>query len=162
MDSNMENNKDFTVWMDERYNMTKEEFEQHMTWADTFEEKYGIELPQGLKTKTLKYEEESCANRMPQVDYDKLFVGAHLYMDSSDLSSLGPLCWDEIEITHIYGGVVFYKFLEGKREGEEDWSPKNSFCFMRQIYPKVVMKPACVEMECDCPRVIFKNWQTQK
>lgn len=153
----MEKISDFTVWLDERYNMTKEEFEQHMTWADTLEERLGVELPAEFKLKTLKYEEESCMNRMSNVDYDKLFVGARLYADSSDL--LLSVCqWDEIEITHIYGGVVFYKFLEGKREGEETWTPKGSFGFMRQIYPKVIMKPACIEMECDCPRVIFKNW----
>lgn len=146
----MENNKDFTVWLDERYNMTKEEFEQHMTW----EKNYGFELP---TPKQMRYEEESCMNQMPQVDYDKLFVGARLYMGSSD-SLLSTCHWDEIEITHIYGGVVFYKFLEGKREGEEAWSAKGSFGFNRLIYPKVVMKPTCIEMECDCPRVIFKNW----
>lgn len=153
----MENSKDFTVWLDERYNMSKEEFEQHMTWADGFEEKYGIELPHELKPKALRYEETSCRNQMPQVDYDKLFVGARLYADSSD-SLLSACHWNEIEITHIYGGVVFYKFLEGKREGEEAWSPKDSFGFRRLIYPKVVMKPACIEMECDCPKTIFKNW----
>lgn len=156
----MENSYDFTVWVNERYDMSKEEFERHMTWADTLEgklKKLGIELPSTLKSKTMKYEEESCMNRMPQVDYDKLFVGARLYADSSD-SLLSACHWNEIEITHIYGGVVFYKFLEGKREGEEAWSPKDSFGFRRLIYPKVVMKPACIEMECDCPKTIFKNW----
>ena len=157
----MENSNDFTVWMNERYNMTKEEFEQHMTWADTLEERLGFELPTELKSKimskTLKYEEDSCMNQMPQVDYDKLFVGAHLYADSSE--SLLSVChWDEIEITHIYGGVVFYKFLEGKRKGEETWTPEGSFGFIRLIYPKVIMKPNCIEMKCDCPKTVFKNW----
>jgi hypothetical protein len=156
----MEKNNDFTVWMNERYNMTKEEFEHRMIWADTVEEEFknlGLELPAELKSKVVKYEEESCMDRMPQVDYDKLFVGARLYADPSE-SLLSACHWDEIEITHIYGGVVFYKFLEGEREGEETWSPKGSFGFMRLIYPKVVMKPACIEVVCDCPKTIFKNW----
>ena len=156
----MEKSNDFTVWLDERYNVTKEEFERRMTRSDDLEKRcknLGIELPPTLTSKTMKYEEDSCMNRMPQVDYDKLFVGARLYADPSE-SLLSACHWDEIEITHIYGGVVFYKFLEGKRKGEETWSPKGSFGFMRLIYPKVIMKPACIEMKCACPRVIFKNW----
>jgi len=146
----MENNKDFTVWLNERYNMTKEEFEQNMTW----EKKYGIELP---IPKQLSYEERSCMNRIQILNFDKLFVGARLYMDSTDILSLRSI-WDEIEITHIYGGVAFYKFLEGKRNGEEDYISKNTSGMFISIYPKIIMKPDCIEMECSCPRTIFKNW----
>lgn len=146
----MKNDKDFVVWLNERYEMSREEFEQHMTW----EKKYGVELP---IPKQMCYEERSCMNQMPNIDFDKLFVGAHLYMDSTEILSLRSI-WDEIEITHIYGGVVFYKFLEGKRRGEEDYMSKNALGMFTSIYPKVIMKPDCIEMECDCPRVIFKNW----
>jgi hypothetical protein len=129
MNNNMENSYDFTVWVNERYDMSKEEFERHMTWADALEKELGFELPTEFKRKKLKYEEDSCMHRMPQVDYNKLFVGAHLYYDTAPFDRLGTN-FDEIEVTHLYGGVMFFRILEGKRMGEEDFLPVSSFGFM--------------------------------
>lgn len=138
--------KDFVVWLNERYGKTKEEFGKSMELAKVFS-------PDGVC-----YEEEHGAYRLPNVDYDKLFVGARLYYDTKPLDHL-RVQFDEIEVTHLYGGVMFFKVLDGECKGEEDFLPNKSFSFWRQVYPKVVMKPANVKMVCDCEKTLFKNWE---
>lgn len=140
---------DFAVYLHERYGMTKDEFFDSIKPSEFgfIEEKFS----------TLKYEEESCSNVMPNVDYDKLYVGARLYMDESDINELGCK-FKEIEVTHLYGGVMFFKWLEGKNEGKEDHYSKNSFGFMRMLYPKIIYKPSFKNFVCDCERTVFIDY----
>lgn len=144
--------KDFTVWLNERYEESKKDFEKHFVLTNALKE-----LPQWLNAIKLCYEERSCMSRMTNIDYNRLFVGARLYMDSTQFGTIGCK-FDEIEITHLYGGVLFYKFLEGKHKGEENYIHKQSLAMYTHIYPKIVMKPSCIEMTCDCERTQFKNW----
>lgn len=148
--------QDFTVWMNERYNQTKEEFESGFDF-DYLNNLLSLTSDELKRFKTVTYEERSCTSKLPNVDYDKLFVGARLYMNSAPFNSLS-VTFDEIEVTHLYGGVIFFKFLEGKHKGEEDYISKESLAMQINIYPKIVMKPACIDMVCDCDKTIFKNW----
>lgn len=134
-------NKDFTVYLHERYGMTKDEFCNVMLMS---------------AGQTLCYEETSCANRLPMVDFDKLFVGARLYADVNPLS-LGGMNFKEIEVTHIYADVMFYKIIDDKDNVEYHLS-KNSFSFMRTVYPKIIVKPIFFQMECDCDKTTFVNY----
>ena len=136
----MESN-DFKVYLHERYNMTKEDF-----CAD-------MERSEG---ETLLYEETSCAYTLPNIDYDKLFVGARIYIDGSKMMSLGTK-YKEAEVTHLYGGVMFYKFIEG--DGEELHMDRYSFNFSRRTYPKIIVKPSFFKMVCDCPLTVFVNYE---
>lgn len=131
-------NEDFTVYLHERYNMSEEQF------CETMRRSAG---------KTLQYEETSSMLRLPMVDYDKLWVGARIYVDASDISS--GCNFREAEVTHLYGGVLFYKFIDDETEYHKD---KNSFNFMRRVYPKVVVKPDFFEMVCDCDKTKFVNY----
>lgn len=131
-------NEDFTVYLHERYNMSEEQF------CETMRRSAG---------KTLQYEEISSMLRLPMVDYDKLWVGARIYVDASDISS--GCNFREAEVTHLYGGVMFYKFID---EETEYRLFKESFGFMRRIYPKVVVKPNFFEMVCDCDKTKFVNY----
>lgn len=132
-------NEDFTVYLHERYNMSEEQFCETMRMS---------------AGKTLRYEEESCMNRLPNVDYGKLFVGAKIYVDSAALSSCGNN-FKEAEVTHLYGGVMFYKFIDDEKEHHMN---KDSFNFNRTVYPKVVVKPNFFEMVCDCDKTTFVNY----
>jgi hypothetical protein len=132
-------NKDFTVYLHERYGMTKDEFCKVMLMS---------------AGKTLCYEETSYANRLPMVDYDKLWVGARIYVDANDISC-GGCNFKEAVVTHLYGGVMFYKFIDDETEYHMS---KESFSFMRTVYPKVVVKPDFFEMVCDCDKTTFVNY----
>ena len=142
--------QDFVVYLHERYGMTKEEFFNSIKPIEfgNIEKEY---------FETLKYEETSCVHVMPNVDYDKLYVGARLYMDESNLSDFGSR-FKEIEVTHLYGGIMFFRWLEGKNKGKEEYLPKGSFGFMRTLYPKIIYKPPFKEFVCDCDRTIFLNY----
>lgn len=131
--------KDLTVYLHERYGMTKEQFCKSMQMS---------------AGETVHYEEESCMHRLPNIDYDKLFVGARIYVDAAELSSLRN-AFKEAEVTHLYGGIMFYKFIG---EEKEHYTSKDSFHFMRMVYPKIVVKPDFFEMRCDCDKTKFVNY----
>lgn len=132
-------NEDFTVYLHERYNMSEEQF------CDTMRRSAG---------KTLQYEETSSTLKLPMVDYDKLWVGARIYVDANVL-----LCsernFKEAVVTHLYGGIMFFKFIDDETEYH---MLKKSFGFMRTVYPKIVVKPDFFEMVCDCDKTKFVNY----
>lgn len=131
--------KDVTVYLHERYGMTKKQF---------------CEAMQGSAGHTVRYEEDSSVHQLPNIDYNKLFVGAKIYIDAAALTALGR-DFKEAVVTHLYGGVVFYKFIDGETENHMD---KDSFGFKRHVYPKVVVKPNFFEMVCDCDKTAFVNY----
>lgn len=132
-------NEDFTVYLHERYNMSEEQF------CDTMRRSAG---------KTLQYEETSSTLKLPMVDYDKLWVGARIYVDANAISG-GGCNFKEAEVTHLYGDVMFYKFINDEIEYHMS---KKSFNFMHKVYPKVVVKPDFFEMVCDCDKTKFVNY----
>lgn len=99
------------------------------------------------------YEEESCMNTIPQVDYGKLCVGDLLwYRDVDDDITK----WYEVVVTHIYGGVVFLKKTSGDDQ-DEFWLSKDSFGFYKGLYPKKVIIPKGTKCTCKCPLTVFEN-----
>ena len=133
-------NEDFTVYLHERYNMSEEQF------CDTMRMSAG---------KTLQYEETSSTLKLPMVDYDKLWVGARIYVDANVILCSGHN-FKEAVVTHLYGGVMFYKFIDDETE---HCTFKKSFVFMHTVYPKVVVKPDFFEMVCNCDKTIFVNYK---
>lgn len=95
---------------------------------------------------------------MPNIDYDKLFVGARIYVDDSPMMSIGSR-YKEAEVTHLYGGVMFYRFIEG--DGEELHMDRYSFNFIRRTYPKIIVKPNFFDMVCDCEKTVFINYEEE-
>lgn len=137
----MENSNDFVVYLHERYGVTKEKMIENCT-------KYCAMLGNNFA-----YEEQSCATRMQNVDYDKLFVGARLWLDVAPVNMLG-VDYQEIQITHLHADVLFYKQLTGKgASDEEKYFSKYSFAMYAQIYPKIIYKPKAMNLKCDCPLV---------
>lgn len=134
---------DFKVYLHERYDMTKDDFYIDMERS---------------KGETLQYEETSCGHTMPNVDYEKLFVGARIYVDNSAIMSIGSN-YKEAEVTHLHGGVMFYKFIEG--DGEELHMDRYSFNFVRRTYPKIIVKPSFFDMVCYCEKTVFINYEKE-
>ena len=131
-------NEDFTVYLHERYGMSKDEF---------------VKTMYNSAGHIVRYEEDSSVKKLPNVDYGKLFVGARIYI--SKLQLLFRNDFKEAEVTHLYGGIMFYKYIG---EEKEYWSDKDSFHFMKMVYPKVVVKPDFFGMVCDCDKTKFVNY----
>lgn len=137
----MENSKDFVVYLHERYGLTKEKMIKNST-------KYC-----NLLGNNFGYEERGSATMMQNVDYDKLYVGARLWLDINPINKLGAV-YEEIEVTHLHAGVVFYKQLTGKgASDEEKYFSQHSFIMYAQVYPKVIYKPKAMNLTCDCEKV---------
>jgi hypothetical protein len=143
---------DFKVYLHERYNQPKEEFCESMRPIEYGNIDFEFQ-------KTLQYEETSCGNTMPNIDYDKLFVGARIYVDDSPIMSIGSR-YKEAEVTHLYGGVMFYKFIDG--DCEELHMNRYSFNFFRRTYPKIIVKPSSFNMVCDCEKTTFINYEEEE
>lgn len=111
-------------------------------------------IPPSLAKSHYKYEEESCMDYRPQVDYNRLEVGDLVWVDDMrDLLSAPD--WHEAEITHTHAGVVFYRFTDGSDNNEEHHLSVKSFGYIRGIYPKMVVVPDGITMECYCPYTEF-------
>lgn len=128
---------DFAVHMHERYGHTKEEFERMFVDDNT----------------EYSYEERSCKSRRPNIDFDKLFCGARLYKDERDIMSIGSK-FEEIEITHIYSDVAFYKWITGKFIGKEEHFEKDTLVFYLSLYPKIIYKPKQMRLNCLCDKTL--------
>jgi hypothetical protein len=143
--------RDYTVFLRERY--PDLDFGDAEIGEDTEHllETYGISIP-----KVYKYEEESCYNTLPQVSYERIDVGDTMWYNS--LSNSVPK-WEEVVVTHRYGGILFFKRTkpESEEDAEEMWLPKGSFGFVRELYPKKVVVPKGMKFECDCPFTVFEN-----
>lgn len=111
------------------------------------------QIPSEIKNMHLKYEEESCMEVRPQVDYDRLEVGDLVWIDSMENLMSAPN-WHEAEITHKYAGVIFYRFTDDPGMEEENLSSR-SFGYIRGVYPKKVVVPEGITMECYCPYTEF-------
>ena len=93
---------------------------------------------------------------MPNIDFDKLFVGARLLKDVTlDNAFFSRAMYEEIEITHIYGTVAFFKWVTGELKGNEDYFDKNSLSMFLKIYPKVIYKPKGMKLECYCEKTMI-------
>lgn len=88
----------------------------------------------------------------PNLDYDTLEVGHQLY---TMYDKNGYFCDVLIEITHLYGGVLFYKYLEGPEEGVEDYMSNKCLLFEHWTYPAIVKILPGWEVESKCKRVKF-------
>jgi len=141
-------NNDFIVHLYERYGWTKDEFASYIL------EKAGY--AKVLSSNGYQYEERSCLLRLPNVDFEKLFVRARLYMDDCrEFSIISPLKYEEIEITHIYGKIANFKWITGEHAGEAGYFAKNTFAACRMVYPKVIYKPKCMNLCCFCEKTLI-------
>lgn len=109
-----------------------------------------------VPSKTMRYEED----HYPGVYLEDLKEGDRLYVyDCVDSYLISQHYWLEIEITHIYGGVYFYKILDFPFE-DDRWTKERHFVSgsilaLKSIYPKKVVITKEYEFVCDCPRVEF-------
>ena len=122
LDSEFDNttDNDFVVHMHERYGYTKNEFEKNVCSPST------LSFLTGKDDAEYCYEEWSRESSLPNIDFDKLFCGARLYKDENDIMEKERQ-FEEIEITHIYSDVAFYKWLTGKYAGKEEHFEKDTF-----------------------------------
>ena len=108
------------------------------------------------RSREYRYESE----HYPNVYLEDAKVGDHFYIyDSADGYMTSQHYWLEIEITHIYGGVYFYKILDRPTvdpnwEGERHFV-EGSMLALRNIFPKKVVIVEGFEFTCECPRVEF-------
>lgn len=144
-------NNDFVVRLHERYNMTQAEMQADMdsTLNSLIFSRCG--LNDYVPRNHYCYEERGSASAMPNIDFSRLFVGARLWYNDAKLMSLSDK-WEEIEITYIYAGVAFYKYLTGPKAGkQEDFIRRKSLSVYLSVYPKIIYKPKGMNLTCDCP-----------
>ena len=104
-------------------------------------------LPELYNTK-LRLEDD----HKPNLDYNTLEVGHQLYtMYDKDGYFTNVL----IEITHLYGGVLFFKYLDGPEEGVEDYMSDKCLLFEHWTFPKMVKILPGWEITSKCERVQF-------
>ena len=144
----MKMKNDFIVHLHERYGQTKDEFASSLLKKAPY--------AKVLSINGYQYEERSSLLRLPNVDFEKLFVGARLYMDGCrEFGILSPLKYEEIEITHIYGNVAHFKWITGEHAGEEEYFAKNTFAACLMVYPKVIYKPKGMNLSCFCEKTLI-------
>lgn len=101
-----------------------------------------------LYEKALRVEDD----HVPNLNYDTLEVGHLLYtLYDKDGYFENVL----IEITHLYGGVLFFKYLDGPEEGVEDHMSNKCLLFKHWTYPSMVKILPGWEAESRCKRVKF-------
>lgn len=141
-------NNDFSVHLYERYGQTKDEFASSLFKRAPY--------AKVLSSNGYQYEERSIVHMMPNIDFEKLFIGARLYKD--DFMEFGILSkprYGEIEITHIYRNIAHFKWITGKHAGEEDYFVKNSIAAYFRVYPKVIYKPKGMDLSCFCEKTLI-------
>lgn len=139
---------DFIVHLYERYGQTKDEFASSLLKQAPY--------AKVLSSNGYQYEERSSVHKMPNVDFEKLFVGARLYKDDCrEFGTLSKSEYEEIEITHIYRNIAHFKWITGKHAGEEDYFVKNSFAAYLMVYPKVIYKPKGMNLSCFCEKTLI-------
>lgn len=141
-------NNDFSVHLHERYGQTKDEFASSLLKKAPY--------AKVLSSNGYQYEERSSVHMMPNVDFEKLFVGARLYKDDfREFGILSKTEYEEIEITHIYRNIAHFKWITGKHAGEEEYFVKNSFATYFMVYPKVIYKPKGMDLSCFCEKTLI-------
>lgn len=117
----------------------KEVFENHPNIAAMFPEIYNTKL--ALED-----------DHVPNLDYNTLEVGNQLYTMYDKNGHFDEVL---VEITHLYGGVLFFKYLEGPGEGVEDYMSSKCSLFEHWTYPPMVKILPGWEVESRCKRVKF-------
>lgn len=139
---------DFTVHLYERYGQTKDEFASSILNKAPY--------AKVLNSNGYHYEERSQFHRLPNVDFEKLFVGARLYKDDCrKLDIFSTPRFEEIEITHIYGNIAHFKWITGEHAGKEEYFAKNTFAAYWMVYPKVIYKPKGMNLSCFCEKTLI-------
>lgn len=130
---------DLTPKLQHLNDANKEAFENYPNIAEMFPELFNTKLA---------LEDE----HVPNLDYNTLEVGHQLYtMYNKD----GYFDNFLIEITHLYGGVLFFKYLEGPEKGVEDYMSNKCLLFEHWTYPKMVKILPGWQIESKCKKVQF-------
>ena len=94
-----------------------------------------------------------------KVYVEDLKVGDRLYLHTSDDGYVtSPYKWREIEITHLYGGVIFYKIVDNTDDSKhkaELHMENLSIAVLLNLYPKKVVITKDFEFYSHCPRLEF-------
>ncbi len=130
---------DLTPQLQQWNEVNKEAFENYPDIAKMFSELYNTKL--ALED-----------DHKPNLDYDTLEVGHQLY---TMYDKNGYFTDVLIEITHLYGGVLFFKYLDGPEEGVEDYMSGKCLLFEHWTYPKMVKILPGWEITSKCKRVQF-------
>ena len=130
---------DLTLKLQEWNKVNKEAFENYPDIAKMFPELYNTKL---------RLEDD----HKPNLDYNTLEVGHQLY---TMYDKNGYFTDVLIEITHLYGGVLFFKYLEGPEEGVEDYMSGKCLLFEHWTFPKMVKILPGWEITSKCKRVQF-------
>ena len=109
-----------------------------------------------VKRKKFCYEQD----HYPGIYTEDLQVGDRLYLFTGiDGYVMSTQYWVEIEITHLYGGVIFYKVVDRPTD-DARWNNERHMedgCISVKInlFPKKVVITKDYEFTCVCPRVEF-------
>ncbi|MBO4531453.1 MAG: hypothetical protein J5767_12550 [Paludibacteraceae bacterium] len=132
---------DLILSLEEKYGISKADFEYRV-----IEQIYLRSLI--IKHPRFTFEDYKHSQNIP---YHLLKEGHVLYLYNTSTYD-----YEEIVITHIYGGVVFYKKNNCKDDTIKHFED-NSFMF-NLLYPKVILKPSIMDLQCKCKLTEIKNW----
>lgn len=100
--------------------------------------------------------EGTCFDK-PIVDYTKVKVNDRLWAEDTGGSLLQKGEWFPIVITKKYGGVIFYRWLEGPHKGKLCHFELDSVFSDKMVYPYIIRLPKDIEItDCYNPKQIFE------
>lgn len=135
---------DFIIELNERYGISREQFNNSIKEFRLL--RYGFE---GRKC------HYGIDKHYPLIPYEKVEVGHRLYRKPWESKTSKD--FEEVEVVHKYGGVIFYVKVEGD-DKEIHHVSKNAPAWEWCFYPKVILKPSFIELTCSCPLTEIKNW----
>lgn len=105
-------------------------------------------FPELYNKKALRLEDD----HVPNLNYNTLEVGHLLYTLYDKDGYFEDVL---IEITHLYGGVLFFKYLDGPEEGIEHHMSSKCLLFEHWTYPAMVKILPGWEITSKCKRIKF-------
>lgn len=93
----------------------------------------------------------------PIVDYAQVKVNDRLWAEYTGGSLLQKGEWFPIVVTKKYGGVIFYRWLEGPDKGKLCHFEMDSIFSDKMVYPYIIRQPKDIEItDCYNPKQIFE------
>lgn len=141
---------DFIIELNERYGMSREQINNSIKEFNSSINEFRL-----LRNFGRKYH-YGTDKHYPLIPYEKVEVGHRLYRYPWEFITTKD--FEEVEVVHKYGGVIFYVKVEGD-DKEIHHVSKNAPAWEWCFYPKVILKPSFIELTCSCPLTEIKNWE---
>lgn len=129
-------------------------FDELLAGKDTWYRQYVSEDGR-VRIRMAEKKEGTCFDK-PIVDWSKVRTYHRLWAEDNGGNLLSKGEWFPIVITKKYGGVIFYRWLEGPDKGKLCHFEQNSLFADKMVYPYIIRQPKDIEItDCYNPKQIF-------